>query len=91
MINPDLINGTYETLGGLFLWRNVYRLHKDKQIKGVSILATGFFASWGWWNIFYYNWLHQPLSWWGGVCLVLANTTWVLQAIYYSRKVKNVI
>jgi hypothetical protein len=88
MITPDLINGFYEFIGGLLLYRNVYQLYKDKQIKGVSILTTAFFASWGYWNLFYYPSLNQWMSFWGGACVVSANTIWVAQAIYYSRKNK---
>lgn len=89
MTIPDGINGTYELCGGLFLYANCYRLFKDKEIKGVSILSTAFFCSWGYWNLYYYPSLSQWLSFCGGLMIVSANTLWVALAIYYTRKHKK--
>lgn len=89
-LSPDNINGIYEALGGVMLWRNVYQLYKDKQVKGISILSTSFFASWGAWNLFYYKHLNQPFSWYGGMVIVSANVVWVSQMLFYSRRNKQV-
>lgn len=88
MIVADAINGTYEMCGGLFLFSNCYRLFKDKEIKGVSIISTAFFCSWGYWNLYYYPSLNQWMSFTGGLLIVTANTLWVALAIYYKRKKK---
>lgn len=87
---PDIINGTFELSAGLLLWLNVYRLHKDKQVHGIHIVPTVLFAVWGYWNIFFYSHLEQWASFAGGIMLVLANTTWVVQMIYYGRKIKEI-
>lgn len=86
MTVPDFINGTYECFGGAFLAYNCIRLYKDKDIKGISILTAAFFASWGIWNLFYYPYLNQWLSFSGGIFVVIANITWVIMAVYYKRK-----
>jgi len=88
-MSPDVINGLFETCGGLFCLLNVYRTRRDKAVKGVSVLATAFFASWGWWNLYYYPSLGQWMSFVGGVFLVLVNTVWVSQLIYYSKGAKD--
>lgn len=89
MVVADLINGTYETMGGILLFLNCIRLYKDKEVKGISIFTTAFFASWGFWNLVYYPHLHQWLSFYGGILVVTANTTWVAMAFYYKRKSKR--
>jgi len=85
-MSPDLINGTFEFVGSLMLWRNAWQLHKDKMVKGVHWNATAFFAAWGYWNLFYYPHLDQWWSFWGGVSIVTANTVWLAQMIYYLRR-----
>ena len=81
---PDLINGIFEFFGAPFIFLSVLRLHKDKCVRGVSWLHAGFFASWGYWNLFYYPHLDQWLSFWGGLALVMVNTVWLGQLIYYG-------
>jgi len=85
-MSPDLINGMFELVGSAMLWRNVAQLHKDKLVKGVHWNATAFFAAWGYWNLFYYPHLDQWWSFAGGVSIVLANTVWLGQMIYYLRR-----
>jgi hypothetical protein len=80
----DLINGTFELGGGILCWLNVQRLRKDLQIQGVDWRVNAFFSAWGFWNLFYYPSLHQWASFAGGVLLVLANTTWVVLALWYG-------
>lgn len=83
---PDLINGLFELCGGLFLVRNCIHLHRDKQVKGVSILSTAFFSAWGYWNLYYYPFLNQWMSFCGGLLIVIANTWWVTAALYYRKR-----
>lgn len=82
---PDLINGLFEAFGGASIWLNVRRILKDKQVRGVSLVATAFFASWGWWNCYYYPSLGQWLSFWGGVVIVSANSVWIFLAVKYCK------
>lgn len=86
---PDAINGTFEVLGSVMIWRNVLELHRDKMVRGVHWLPVGFFAAWGYWNLFYYPHLDQWLSFWGGVSIVVANTVWLWQMLHYGRGPKG--
>jgi hypothetical protein len=90
---PDLINGTFELVGGILCWLNVQRLRKDRRVQGVDWRVSAFFTAWGLWNLFFYPSLHQWASFAGGILLVLANTTWVTLALRYSsaQKVRVVI
>ncbi len=85
-MNPDLINGLFEFLGGLTIWVNIRRAYLDKRFHGVSILPTLFFNSWGLWNLYYYPHLDQWWSFLGGLSIFSANTIWVCQMIYYNRR-----
>lgn len=85
-MSPDLFNGLFEFFGSIMLWRNVLQLYRDKQTKGVHWSATGFFMSWGYWNLFYYPQLDQWWSFAGGVSIVIANTVWLGQMLYYRTK-----
>lgn len=82
----DIINGMFETCGAFFILPSIIKLAKDKQVRGVSWVHAGFFATWGFWNLFYYPSLDQWFSFAGGVGLVLTNTIWLAQLIYYSNK-----
>ena len=83
MTIPDLINGSFECLGGILNWMNCYRLYKDKEVKGVFPLVWVFFATWGLYNLWYYPHLHQILSFYGGLVIVAANLVWVSLCYYY--------
>lgn len=83
MLSPDFVNGLFEFIGSAMLWRNVVQLHRDKLVKGVHWNATAFFAAWGYWNLYYYPHLDQWWSFAGGVSIVVANTVWLVQMMYY--------
>lgn len=82
---PDAINGCFELLGAPFILLSVVKLAKEKKVQGISWLHAGFFTSWGFWNLFYYPHLDQWFSFAGGVAIVLANSVWLAQLIYYRK------
>ena len=86
---PDIINGIFELCGGLFILKSILKLNKDKEVKGVHWIHAAFFACWGYWNLFYYPYLEQWISFIGGIGVVTANTIWLGQMIYYLRKEKK--
>ena len=81
----DIVNGLFELVGSILVWTNVYKLHKDKKISGIFWPVTAFFATWGFWNLYYYPSLGQMWSFYGGLILVVGNTIWVIMAVYYKR------
>jgi len=92
MIWQDITNGAYELLGGAFILFHCLRLLKDKKVRGVSFIATLFFTSWGFWNLYYYPFLDQWCSFIGGIGIVSMNTLWVGLMIHYilkEKKLKN--
>jgi len=83
-MTPDLINGLFEFISGLIVWFNVYALYKDKIVKGTNIYVSLFFTFWGLWNLYYYPFLNQWLSFYGGISVTISGTTWVVLAFYYT-------
>jgi hypothetical protein len=87
-MTPDMINGSFEFLAGIMNLINVRRLYIDKEIKGYSPWVFGFFTAWGVWNLYYYPFLEQWVSFFGGVVIMISNTAWLSLAIYYHFKRK---
>lgn len=81
----DTINALFELAGGFFILNNCRQLYHDKLVKGVSVLSTIFFTSWGIWNLYYYPSLNQWASFAGGVLITVGNVLWVSLMIYYVR------
>ncbi len=85
-MTPDIINGLFECLGGIFITLSIIKLHKDKSVRGVSLYPVAFFSVWGYWNLYFYPSLGQWWSFWGGIGVVVMNTIWLGQLIYYSKR-----
>lgn len=83
----DYINGAFEMLSGIFLLLNCFKVYKDKQVKGVSMLSTAFFTTWGFWNLYYYPSLNQTASFYGGLLIVSANSLWL--GLMWKYRSKN--
>jgi hypothetical protein len=83
MNNSDIINGAFEMLGGFFILLSIRRVLIDKQVKGVSVLSTVYFTTWGLWNIYFYPQNDLFFSFIGGIFLSLCNGIWVILLIYY--------
>lgn len=81
----DAINGSFELVAGFMVLLHCWRTYQDKNVQGVSFVATAFFAIWGFWNLIYYPALDQWLSFAGGLLIVAANALWVGLMIYYRR------
>ena len=81
----DLVNGLFEMIGGLLLWANVWRLHRDRRVSGVSVLPIIFFTSWGLWNLLFYPALGCWWSFAGGIVVVAANAAWLILLITIVR------
>ena len=82
----DVLNSCFEFTGGLFVLLNCIRLHRDKQVRGISLMAVGFFTVWGFFNLAYYPSLSQWASALGAGGVAAANTIWLLQIMYYKRR-----
>lgn len=84
--SPDLINASFESLAVVMLALNCWRLFKDKVVKGISPVSVIFFTVWGFWNLYYYPYLDQLLSFWAGLFVVTASVFWIGQVVYYKHR-----
>jgi len=84
-MTPDILNGIFELCGGFIILLSIVKLHREKMVRGVSWAHVAFFAAWGFWNLFYYPSLDQWFSFAGGVTIVITNTIWTCQLVYWTR------
>lgn len=89
LVLADAINAILEFVGGLFVLGHCRAVCRDREVKGVSIIATIFFSFWGVWNLYYYPSLGQWFSFVGGIFLVSANFLWVALLIRYRGHKNN--
>lgn len=81
----DLINGGFELAGAYLTWMNVFKLSKDKKVRGIYWMIWIFYSCWGLWNLYYYPSLDQWASFYAGVVMVAGNIVWVILAIKYRK------
>lgn len=86
---PDIINAVFELLGFVMCLINSNQLYKDKQVRGVNVWTMVFFASWGYWNVFYYPYLGQIASTIAAILLALSNTLYACMLFYYIKLEKK--
>jgi len=84
----DAVNGLFEGITGIAALFNCYKIHKDKEVKGIVWEFTIFYTLWGLWNLYYYPSLNQRFSFIGGIVIVSANAVWVGMVVYYRSKSK---
>lgn len=85
----DLMNGFFESVGGLMILNHCRTLYAHKMVRGVSILSTTFFFCWGVFNVFFYKQLDQPFSWYAGMFMMLCNSVYVYLLMLYVYKEKK--
>ena len=86
----DIVNAMFEIGGGFAICDHIRQLLKDKSIAGVSISATVFFTTWGFWNLYYYPALDQWLSFSATMFIASANFVW-LSLMYKYRNNKKYV
>jgi hypothetical protein len=84
MTLPDIVNGCFELSGGYFVGMSIFKLHREKIVRGVAWQGVAFFSTWGLWNLYFYPSLGQWASFIGGVSIAAANAVWLGQIVYYS-------
>lgn len=86
----DTITSLFQLGAIAFLLDNIRVILRDKDLKGVSIGMVTFFTVWGYWGIYMFYFLRQPLSMWTNVGIAAAYTVWLALVVFYKRKNRNV-
>lgn len=84
MITPDMLNAIFEGGLSLFIFMSVWKLHKDKLLRGVFWPMVAFTMSWGYFNLWFYPVIDQWWSFFAGIAVVTSNTIWLSQMLYYN-------
>lgn len=84
-MNIDLINGIFGIVGSLFVYRSIYSLYKDKQVRGIYWPVAIFFSVAACWSIYLFD---QMGFYYSTICYIayaLGNVIWLSMAIRYRR------
>jgi len=79
----DKINSVFEAGGGLFVILSIIQVICDKSVAGVSPYHVAFFATWGYWHLYYYKIIKQRWTLYSSCLITAANTVWLVLLIYY--------
>ena len=83
----DQINSGFIFVAALFYVLNLFKLMKDKDVKGISKVSIMFFSFWNIWTLFFF--LMVTKFWWtiGAYGIVAAlNVVYIILMIKYTRK-----
>ena len=72
--SADVINGAFEFIGSFMCMLHVHKILKDRYWRGISWVPFVFFASWGFWNLFFYSSVDCWLSFYASILLCGVNT-----------------
>ena len=86
----DIVNGGFELFAGVSVLLHILKVVKDKEVKGMSVVALFFFTFWGFWNLYYYPFLSQWVSFVAGIFIVSTNVVYTFLVLYFSGKLKFV-
>ena len=86
----DFINGiVFYSIASIVVWFNFFKLKRDKQVKGVSLIVWIFYCIWGLWNMIYFPLLDQKVSFIMNMPVFFDNLFWLVLAIKYKYKKKE--
>ena len=88
-MTPDVINSYFELTAGVLLTANIWRIHRDKKVRGVSVIPLAFMVLWGLWNCVFYPSVGAMWSFWAGAVCTTINAIWIAQIFYYKRQEKR--
>jgi len=84
----DLVNSLFFVIPAIAMWLNVYKLVKDKEIKGVKLIPAYCFSASTLWGMYYYYQIGQIGSFLTITFMAMGNTTWTSLAVYYTYRKK---
>lgn len=89
-MRPEHVVAMFELVSSLMIALSMRRLWIDKMVRGVSPWPIGFFALWGYWNVYWYWYIDAMWAWSAGLCVVSINTLWAAQIVYYLHRERRI-
>lgn len=69
----DAVNGFFEFGMAMAILPSVFKLLREREVRGFHWFHVAFPTAWGFWNLYYYPSLDQWASFWGGLAVVSVN------------------
>lgn len=88
MTSIFLVNAVFEGVGAILTWNDVRVLARDRGVRGVWAWSRGWWSLWGFSNLWYYDHVNDPFSFWAGAALACGNTAWCALALWHARGAK---
>lgn len=85
----DKVNGGFVCVAALFYALNLFKLIKDKEIKGISKVSIAFFSIWNIWTLFFF--IAVSKYWWtisAYVAVAILNIAYIVLMVKYGREKK---
>ena len=84
-LNWDFVNACLNIGGVIAITTSIYRVLRDKLVRGVHWGMLIFFITWSTWNLFLYYHIGLWMSVVAGFLMVLTETLYLFLLFYYSR------
>lgn len=82
----DLVNAVFESAAAFFVYLSVRRVWQHRAVRGISIIGVGYFTLWGFWNLYYYPALGQPISAAAAIAVCVMNCAYLASLIYWRKQ-----
>lgn len=86
----DTVNSIFVFAASIFYILNLYKLYKDKQVKGISIASLVFFSCWNIWTLIFFlstDYIYTTISY---VLVSIINIIYLSLLYYYYKKNKRI-
>ena len=85
----DILNACLNVGGAVAISSSIYRVWRDKLVRGIHWGMLIFFISWSTWNLFLYLHLGLWFSFIAGILMVLTEGAYLSLLLYFSRQEQN--
>lgn len=85
-MSADVINACFNVGGSLAIWSSIFKLYKDKLVRGIHWPMMIFFLSWSTWNIWFYAHFQQWVSVAAGFLMFTSEAVYISSIFYYIGK-----
>ena len=85
----DVVNACLNIGGAIAISTSIYRVLRDKMVRGVHWGMLIFFISWSCWNLLLYTHVGLWYSFLAGILMVLTEAAYLILLIFYSRPQKD--